>query len=186
VAQSVHVTLVGHPSNPERFHERLDAALTRQADGGLAIVYSIRGLNLDLRVPSPHQPAPADALWKTTCCELFIGPAGQSDYREFNFSPSGQWASYDFLDYREPKPGVVDLPAPTLQTRREEDLLQVEVSLPRAALPAGDSLRLALSVVLEANGGHLSYWAIAHAAGKPDFHRAGFKLSVSSLGFRPI
>jgi hypothetical protein len=185
LAHSVHVALAGHPTNPARFHQRLDIALTRQPDGALALAYTIRGQNLDLRVPTPHAPAPADALWKTTCCELFVGPAGRPDYREFNFSPSGQWAVYDFLDYRAPKPGVPACHAPTLQTRREEDLLQLDVLLPRTALPPGDMLRIAVSAVLEANDGNLGYWALAHAAGKPDFHRAGFMLCLGAVGFRP-
>lgn len=185
MANSVHVALAGHPTNPARFHQRLDVTLTRQANGALAIVYAIHGLNLDLRVPTPHAPAPEDALWKTTCCELFVGPTGQGDYREFNFSPSGQWAVYDFLDYRERKPGTPGCPAPTLLTRREEDLLQLDVLLPPGALPAGDPLRVAVSAVLEANDGNLGYWALAHPPGKPDFHRAGFMLCLGAAGLRP-
>jgi hypothetical protein len=187
VAQSVHVSLVAHAANPQRFHQRVDATLAHTADGGLAVAYAIHGLNLDLRVPTPHAPAPADALWKTTCCELFVGPSGRPGYREFNFSPSGQWAAYDFLDYRERKPGSPACHAPSLQTRRTEDLLQLDVQLPPHALPKmeSDSLRIALSVVLEANDGNLGYWALGHAAGKPDFHRAGFLLCLGPAGLRP-
>lgn len=184
---SVHVTLAGHPANPPRFHQRVDATIGRSSDGGLIIGYRILGLNLDLHVPTPHAPAPAEALWKTTCAELFIGPSGRPTYREFNFSPSGQWAAYDFLDYRERKPGEVACRAPTIACHRAEDLLQLDVTVPREALPKpeGDSLRAALAVVLEAEGGHTGYWALAHAAGKPDFHRAGFMLCLSDTGIRP-
>jgi len=32
--------------------------------------------------------------------------------------------------------------------------------------------RLSLSAVIEQADGRLSYWALAHPPGKPDFHRA--------------
>ncbi|MDP1607175.1 MAG: DOMON-like domain-containing protein [Rhodocyclaceae bacterium] len=186
MAHSVHATLASHSANPERFHERIDVTLARSAAGGLAISYAIRGLNLDLRVPTPHAPAPADALWRHSCCEIFIGQARSTRYREFNFSPSGQWAAYDFLDYRQPAPDTVSCPAPSIQVSRAENLLQLDVMLSAAALPLADKLHLALAVVLEASNGGLGYWALAHPAGKADFHHhAGFVLHLGSTGFRP-
>jgi hypothetical protein len=185
MAHSVHASLAGHAANPARFHQHIDVTLT-DAGGGLAITYAIHGLNIDLRVPTPHAPAPADALWRTTCCELFLNPLGQTGYREFNFSPSGQWASYNFLDYRQPAPAITACPAPGIQLKREESLLQLDVTLPKSALPRGDTLRIALAVVLESNDSQLGYWALAHPAGKPDFHHhAGFVLTLGALGFRP-
>lgn len=185
MTQSIHVALAAHRTNPAPLHQRIDVTLTLQPDGALHIDYAIRGLNLDLRVPTPHAPAPADALWQTTCCELFAGPASAAGYREFNFSPSGQWAVYDFHDVRQRAPGHPDCPAPTLRTQRTEDLLRLEVTLPRAALPVAPALRLALSVVLEAEGGHHGYWALAHPVGKPDFHRGGFLLALDHGGLHP-
>jgi len=186
MVRSVHVKLAAHPTNPPRFHQHIDVTLAHAVDGGLQLAYAVHGLNLDLRVPTPHAPAPADALWRTTCCEIFLGTVGQSGYREFNFSPSGQWAHYDFVDTRQPAASLSACPAPTLSCTRAEDLLSLGASLPASALPKGDTLRIALAVVLEANDGSLAYWALAHAPGKPDFHHhAGFVLSLGPLGFRP-
>jgi hypothetical protein len=186
MAQSVHVTLAGHAANPARFHLHIEATLTHGTDDSLQIAYTVHGLTLDLRIPTPHAPAPADALWRTTCCELFLGPVGHPGYREFNFSPSGQWAAYDFVDTRQRAAEPVDSPAPTLASERGEDLLRLVATLPKAARPKGDTLRIALSVVLEANDGSLGYWALAHPPGKADFpHRAGFFLSLGPMGFRP-
>lgn len=189
MAQSAHVRLAAHAANPARFHQRVEVVLSRRAQedgGGLDLRYAIRGPNLDLRVPTPHHPAPADALWRTTCCELFLATLGQAGYLEFNFSPSGQWASLDFIDTRRPAPRNVVLPAPRIEYRRGEDLLQLDVSLPKAALPPGDTLRLAVSAVLEAEGGRFGYWALAHPPGPPDFHHhAGFVVSLGPAGFRP-
>jgi hypothetical protein len=47
------------------------------------------------------------------------------------------------------------------------------------ALPGASALRLALSAVIEETDGHLSYWALAHPAERPDFHhRDGFVLAL--------
>lgn len=186
MTRSVHVRLAGHAANPARFHQHIDATLTHTAAGGLAVAYAIHGLNLDLRVPTPHAPAPADALWRTSCCEIFLGTLDQPGYREFNFSPSGQWAHHDFVDTRQPVPRPCACPAPELRCERGEDLLSLTANLPKAALPKGETLRIALAVVLEANDGQLGYWALAHAPGKADFHHhAGFVLSLGPAGFRP-
>lgn len=184
MAQSVHVKLAGHRANPPRFHQLVDASLEYAADGSLRVSYAIHGLNLDLRVPTPHAPAPHDALWKTTCCELFLGSSMQGSYREFNFSPSGQWAAYDFVDTRQRAPQQVGSPDPHIEFVRSEDLMKLTATLPREALPQDASLRFALSVILEANDSNLGYWALAHPAAKPDFHHpAGFVLRHDARGF---
>ena len=186
MTRSVHVKLAAHPANPPRFQQRIEATLSQADDGSLQVGYAVHGINLDLRVPTPHAPAPADALWKTTCCEIFLGAVGQSGYREFNFSTSGQWACHDFADTRRPAPGPFDCPAPKLACERGEDLLTLTATLPPAALPQADTLRIAVTTILEAAGGHLGYWALAHPPGKPDFHHhAGFVLSLGAQGFRP-
>lgn len=186
MAQSVHVKLAAHHDNPQRFHQRIEATLTHRSDGGLQVIYGVHGFNLDLRVPTPHAPAPTDALWQTTCCELFVGVVGQLGYREFNFSPSGQWASLEFADTRIPAPHPFDCPAPSIEFERSDDLLKLVATLPKQALPKGDTLRIAISAILEAEGGHHAWWALAHPAGKPDFHHhAGFVLGLGPCGFRP-
>lgn len=186
MSQSVHVKLAPHPGNHPRFHHQVDATLTHASSGSLQIVYAVHGFNLDLHVPTPHVPAPADALWKTTCCEVFLGSLGQTGYREFNFSPSGQWASYDFSDTRQRAATSFDCPAPQILFERNDDLLKLTATLPSAALPKADTLRIAVSVILQANDSHLAYWALAHPPGQPDFHHhAGFVLSLGGLGFRP-
>lgn len=187
MARAVHVALAAHPANSPRFRQHIDVSLQQTDNGGLALGYVIRGLNLDLRVPTPHAPAPADALWSTTCCELFVAPAGQESYREFNFSPSGQWAAYDFTDTRVRAAHAPVLPAPAIVTRRTEELLELDVTLQTSAMPAGDGHHsIALATVLEAEGGHLGYWALVHPPGKPDFHDPrGFLLKLDARGLHP-
>lgn len=171
--------LVGHPDNPAGLRHPVDATVTRLPDGGLAVDYAIRGDIDELRLPTPAEPAPADALWRTTCCELFVAAAGAAAYREFNFSSSGQWAAYDFAGYRARAVAQPALPAPAIACRRADDALHLEVALPAAALPPAGPLRLGISVVLEARDGRVGYWALAHAPGRPDFHHpAAFALAI--------
>ena len=164
--------LVGHPQNPPCFAHRAEISVRHLPDGLLALGYAIHGPSAELHLPTPHAPAPADALWRTTCCELFVGPANDTNYREFNFSPSGQWAVYDFEDYRRRTASVPDCPAPTIRLRGDDEYVQMDVTLAAAALPQADELRLGLSVVLEAADGSLGYWALAHPPGRPDFHHS--------------
>ena len=94
------------------------------------------------------------------------GPA----YREFNFSPSGEWASYSFRGYREG--GVpMDEPAPEINVHRSGDRLSLEVQIRPECLPSGRLLHLGLSAVVEGADGTLSYWALRHFGEQPDFHR---------------
>jgi hypothetical protein len=91
-------------------------------------------------------------------------------YREFNFSPSGEWAAYAFAGYRD---GAHDLPmpAPHVVFHTHADGLALAVTLPSPALPAAP-LRLGLSAVIEMADGRIAYLALRHAQGKPDFHHA--------------
>ena len=53
---------------------------------------------------------------------------------------------------------------------RPGDRLGLEAEISRDFLPPGNSLRLGLSAVVEDADGGLSYWALRHPPGKPDFH----------------
>jgi hypothetical protein len=133
-----------------------------------------------LCLPAPVVAAPgaaaarADELWRHTCLEVFVAARGSQGYREFNFSPSGAWALYAFSAYR----AGMTVPAlgnpPGMRWQRGAGLLELEVSLPAESLPAGDDgFRLALSAVIEEQSGTISYWALTHPAGQPDFHHPG-------------
>lgn len=119
-------------------------------------------------IPKMSEPWRADELWRTTCFEAFLRPAGGQSYREWNFAPSGNWAAYDFSDYREGMTRA-EVGAPPY-IRMEDNFTWWTVGATIAA-DAGASLQLGLSAVLEAQDGTKSYWALAHpAGGKPDFH----------------
>ncbi len=177
------------PSHPLHCHPATPAGLaldvsvvTHWTPEGLRLVYTVSGDTASLRIPPPTEPGPADGLWQHTCFEAFVATEGDAAYREFNFSPSGQWAAYRFASERErdtsPAP---DMPAPVMQLAVTPTLLTLDVHLPRAALPSpARHLALALCAVIEEHDGRLSYWALQHPQARPDFHHpAGRSLRLT-------
>ena len=160
---------------------QISIRVLRQA-GALSFQYALRAEMLHVRVP-PGQPAGrADGLWNHTCFEAFIGAPGVPGYYELNFSPSGQWAIYHFDSYRKGmSPADVSAP-PHLAIRRSDEGLELKATIrlhELSALQSARTLKLALSAVLEDDGGNLSYWALKHAPDKPDFHHPdGFVLEL--------
>ncbi len=117
-----------------------------------------------LALPVATASERTDGLWQHTCFEAFIA-SGDGGYAEFNLSPSGQWAAYDFDAYRG---GMRDRPTLPPLIKFESD--QAAVKLIATIDLTGLSGALALSAVIEEADGTKSYWALAHAEGKPDFH----------------
>ena len=135
-----------------------------------------------IRVPSSESPGRADGLWKHTCFEAFVAIPGMPGYYELNFSPAQQWAIYRFSGYRERMSPTDVTVSPELNVRRFDDRLELDavVRLPELIVLAGRTLKLALTAVVEDNSDTLSYWALKHAPGKPDFHHPdGFVLELT-------
>jgi hypothetical protein len=162
--------LRAHPAYPSAAVDgEISATVRRLSRQIVQFRFVVNGRIEELVLPEPSPAKRADNLWTTTCFEAFIGPESNSSYREFNFSPSSQWAAYDFLDYRS---GMVQaaLPAPPeIELRRQADRLVVAVKL-ALDLPE-EPYRLALSAVIEEADGRKSYWAVSHSGDSPDFHR---------------
>ncbi len=91
-------------------------------------------------------------------------------YREYNFSPSGEWAAYAFRDYRQAKDQQVgvaaDKPPPVIRVHRSAQRLALEAEVPLEPPPLTRSIRLGLSAVVESVDGGLSYWALRAPAGQ--------------------
>jgi hypothetical protein len=176
------VTLIRHPESRGEAVRRIGARVSRRGGGTLAITYAIEGELARLRVPPPRPPRIALGLWQRTCCECFIALQGEPGYHEFNFAPSGEWTAYAFAKYRDGAPLADEAlnPRIALRTTVEKIELDAIVSLDRlSALYAHHGLEIALSAVIEDEQGMLSYWALKHPPGKPDFHhRDAFALEV--------
>lgn len=179
------LTLLCHPATPAPMVRLIEARASIQPDGSLVLHYRLWGDIARLRLPELPSPERSDSLWQHSCFEAFIGAAGDTAYREFNFSPSGQWAAYAFTDYRQRDESFVARQAPQICTRRFAGRLEMDVTLPPEVLPpATKALQLALAAVVEADDiadGRHSYWALRHPAARPDFHhRDAFTLELAA------
>jgi hypothetical protein len=154
---------------------------TRSQPASLKLRYRMTGRMDDLKMPSEAAPARADALWRHTCFEAFLRSSALDAYYEFNFSPSHQWAVYHFDGYRngmrEAAPSRIDVGIGFDAHGCEADVVLDLNGLPDLAADA--VWHLGLTAVIEEKNGRMSYWALAHPPGKPDFHHAdGFALAL--------
>ncbi|HYH43254.1 MAG TPA: hypothetical protein VD867_14865, partial [Burkholderiales bacterium] len=85
------------------------------------------------------------------------------------------WAAFAFERYREAA-ALIDAsldPRIAVQSDAERFTLKATVDLDHLSPHlARAPLSIGLSAVIEDRDGALSYWALAHLPGKPDFHHA--------------
>lgn len=185
--------LLPHRDSPGAGVRRLTARAETAEPGSLLLRYVLEADLERVRLPPPVPGAGrADRLWTHTCFEAFIGRPGSPRYLELNFSPAGEWAAYRFESYRQ---GMAPAPLPqpprlAVRCSGERLELEAEVDL-RGRVPPPDGaargprggsggLRVALSAVVEHRDGGLSYWALRHPAGRPDFHHPdSFTLEIA-------
>ena len=171
----MQLNLVPHPATPPSGREfkvwaSVDHAASLAAVATTNMWFGVGAPADRFVIPEPAEPNRADELWKTTCFEAFLRPMGEEAYSEWNFAPSGQWAAYQFSGYRE-NMTPIDLDAPPY-IRMEDNLTWWALGA-TIAIPADTNWELGLSAVLEEKDGTKSYWALAHAGEKPDFHDPG-------------
>ena len=186
-AMPKHLLLVSHPTTPAsiptpgvRFERK--GAILRMTFGIPDDTSSIAFANRVGPLAKQSAERRQNELWKHTCFEAFVRPAGRSEYVEFNFSPSLEWAAYQFDDYRMgmrnadvPIPAVI----PTLHSNRFE--LSARIELPDWG---ADQWLINFAAVIEEKSGRQSYWALRHPSeGPPDFHHPDcFALTLPAPG----
>lgn len=167
-------SLTPHPNSPRGPVGSISADVRLFRPATLEVRYRAAGAIDDIVAPAIASPERRDELWRHTCFEVFVRPAGADDYLEFNFSPSTQWAAYHFDAYREGMTAVVECPPPKIEISRSKTELELRATLDLRWMKDAvlkSPLRLALSAVIEERGDAKSYWALAHGPGKPDFHQ---------------
>jgi hypothetical protein len=169
--------------HPDSVCEAVSAIHVDLASGGggvLGLRYAVSGDIGAIAVPEPVESARSDRLWEHSCFEAFVADEEGPGYVELNVSPSTLWAGYRFRAYRD-RLGEALLPPPRIEVERGADRLEVRVALRMRA--GGQARRLGLSAVIEEANGRLSYWALAHPPGAPDFHDADcFAVELPPLG----
>lgn len=167
------LTLTPHPDTPCESVTRIEVNLAFATPATLALRFVAAGDIAAARWPEPMERARVDDLWKHSCFEAFIQPAADEAYYEINLSPSNRWAGYRFDRYREGMSSPDGLALTHMTRRASASLFELVATLDmsgQADLTAGLPARLGLSAVIEESNGRKSYWALAHAPGKPDFH----------------
>ena len=174
------IELARHPSTRAEA-VRAIAVLVRRSANELRMTFRLDGDIRRISVPSASVPRIARQLWQHACFEAFIAVEGQREYHEFNFAPSGEWASYAFSGYRDGPlvPLANEMLRPQIAVRSTDSRLELDSVVRLDALSAINprgSIRVGLAAVIEASDG-FSYWALRHRLDKPDFHDAdGFAL----------
>ena len=161
--------LFAHPAHRPTAVQEVKATLDDRDPHWLRLRWRIEGAR-EIVLPPFAGRRRRDGLWLTTCAELFAAPTdGVPAYREFNFSPSEAWNSYDFAAPRVPADNALPMVAPpVIAWRGRGDIAIMDVALPRTALPGGP-LDCGITAVID-EGGQRSYWALAHGGTTPDFH----------------
>jgi hypothetical protein len=153
----------------------IEVEIARPRADRLILSYVVTGTVSDIRLPAVTKLVRSDELWRHTCFEAFIGAFEGSAYYEFNFAPSTRWAAYRFTGYRNGMVVAPEIGAPEIDMQSSPDRYTLRATLALgclSALPHDAPWRLGLSVVIEEMSGRLSYWALAHPPGPPDFHHA--------------
>jgi hypothetical protein len=153
-----------HPTSPSAAVGAIETQVGRVASG-LTVSFRVVGRLAELIIPPTAAPERTDELWRHTCFEAFVSRS-DGGYDEFNFAPSGQWAAYRFDGYREGMRPLETAP-PLITVNSTQQVLELTAAIDLAVGAA----RLGLCAVIEERGG-VSYWALAHPPGRPDFHHA--------------
>ncbi len=182
----MRIDLQLHPDGTCDAVDRIEVRATRDGLRALLLSYAVFGRIDALKIPAPAAAMQADGLWRHTCFEVFVAAARGDAYAEFNLSPSGAWAAYQFDDYRA---GMKDLALnmlPLITVERSADVLRLNASVelsPFTPPSEAQVWQLGLSAVIEETGGAKSYWAAAHPPGRPDFHdRDCFAVKLTARG----
>ena len=151
---------------------KIEAAIALSRADRLILSYIVTGNMNNVRMPPDTATARGEELWRHTCYEAFLRASSRSTYYELNFAPTTQWAAYRFDDYRTGMT-LPEISTPSIEVHSSPDhyCLRATLELDQlSSLPRGDLWHVGLSALIEDMDGNLSYWALSHPPGKPDFH----------------
>jgi hypothetical protein len=162
--------LTPHPDTPCEAVTKLEVDVRRLAPSDLFLQFIVTGDIAALHLAPQLESTRADDLWMTTCFEAFLLTGYDEGYIEINLSPSNRWAAYCFDNYRE---GMAKADAVLLHhpfQRADTERYEIGARAHLGGFQPDAPWRLGLSAVIEETNGRKSYWALAHAPDKPDFH----------------
>jgi hypothetical protein len=193
---SLRLSLRPHPDTPCGPLSGIEVEVARVRPLKLQIRYVLIGNWRKVRLKLRPQDQ-ADELWRHTCFEAFVRVGEEEGYLEYNLAPSGNFAAYRFDRYREGMAPAAEIGSSILDSQsRTEPLdkdrramlkqagfdtlerfepsffsLKSELSFSNAmGLAVAEPWHVGLSTIVEERNGRMSYWALVHPPGKPDFH----------------
>ena len=164
------LTLVPHRQTLKSPINTVTAEICLDKSKAAQIRFVVTGGIGRLRLPAAAPSAHADNLWRETCFEAFIAPCAETNYFELNFSPSTQWAAYRFSSYRQGMDRAAECPAPEIAVKKSTIRFELRARIGLDWIKPPAPWKIGLSTILMDVSGEISYWALAHSAGKPDFH----------------
>jgi hypothetical protein len=176
----MNLSLVPHRDGATQATLALVARVELASATTLHLEYRLTGPTGSLAIPRRSRPQRSERLWEHTCFEAFISPGTGQRYYELNFSPSTQWAAYEFDGYRQGMRPLALAAPPQITVAATSDELRVTASVDLAPLAnAPWPWRVGLTAVVEERLGGLGFYALRHPRDKPDFHdAAGFAVSL--------
>lgn len=175
--RSGQARLIAHPTTPAAMVSSVAASCSIVDRRGINLKFRIEADMARLSIPARATSRRGADLWRTSCGEAFIRPRGGTLYWEINISPSSEWSVYRFASYRSGRSDEANVADVEIEVARFERRLEIEASLVTPFLhevleeSRATEFDVGLSTVIEDESGVLSYWALAHPPGKPDFHQ---------------
>ncbi len=109
-------------------------------------------------------------LWEDTCFELFLSIPDKKHYYEFNFSPSGNWHSFSFSDYRKDRRASREIQLVSSNVIKDAKTASVTVCVEHLFPDRVRYLELGVCAILHRHPSEHHYYALGHGKEKPDFH----------------
>lgn len=193
---SLRLPLQPHPDTPCGPLTGIEVEVARVRPLKLQLRFVLIGNYRKVRLKLRQQDL-GDELWRHTCFEAFVRVGGEESYIEYNLAPTGDFAAYRFDRYREGmtpakevRSSILDAQSRTEPLDRDRRVLlkrsgfdtlerfepsffslKAELSFSNAmGLAVAEPWQVGLSTIVEEMNGRVSYWALAHPPGKPDFH----------------
>jgi hypothetical protein len=180
----VRLFLTPHPLSRSVAASQIEVEIERPRPAQVTLCFTLTGNIAEIALPAVSAPARRRELWTHTCFEAFLRASDGRGYFEFNFSPSTEWAAYRFDDYRAGMSDALEIGAIPIGSQSAESSYTLKARLGVDTVPGlahAACWQVGLSAVIEERSGALSYWSLAHPAGKPDFHHpASFAQTLAS------
>src|SRR5262245_21576802 len=118
-----------HPDSQSLAVARIDVTIARPKPDQLLLSYAVSGKIDDIRMPAVGAATRGDELWRQTCFEAFVCVPPGTDYYEFNFAPSTQWAAYRFTGYRSGMRAASEIVAIPIEAQPGRDCYTLQALL---------------------------------------------------------